>query len=210
MYVPEDRSYMNVGEYLAFEAKSKSKHEYLDGQLFAMTGASLRHNMIGANLNFVLMNHLKGSKCRSFIFDVKVRIESLNTFYYPDLLVSCSPVDGEAAFIKTPVLIAEILSPSTAAIDRREKLMAYAQIETLKEYLIIHQKQTRIDVLAKNPNQRFDKPTVYTKGSLVLNSMEIGPLTVSIDEIYNDVDWGEPDPDHLGLLVRETAGELTW
>ncbi|MCC7527111.1 MAG: Uma2 family endonuclease [Candidatus Melainabacteria bacterium] len=211
MYVPEDRSYMTVDEYLEFEAKSKVRHEYLDGQLFAMTGASLRHNLIGNNLNFVLMNHLKGGRCRSFTFDVKVRIDSLNTFYYPDILVSCTPLDGNLAFLKTPVLIVEILSPSTAAIDRREKLMAYAQIETLKEYALIHQKQKRVELLKKNL-QHFDKPEVYMKDSLVLNSMAVGPLTVRIDEIYKDVDWDEPgDPDDaLGLYVRETAGELAW
>jgi Uma2 family endonuclease len=212
MSVPEDRLLMSVEEYLAFEETARVRHEYLDGRIFAMTGATLRHNIIANNLHSVLRAHLKGSGCHAFTFDVKVRIDSANCFYYPDILVSCTPVDTDGVFVKTPVLIVEVLSPSTAAIDRREKLIAYKQINSLKEYVIVHQSKQQVDIFEKTARDRFSAPKGITEGTFVLNSMPNSSLSVDTQQVYADVVWGGPaeSGDEADWLVREIVGELTW
>jgi Uma2 family endonuclease len=207
--VPEHRQFMSVEEYLALEENSSVRHEFLDGQVFAMSGASLKHNLIASNMHALLRERLKGTKCRSFISDVKVRVESVNSFYYPDVVVSCMPTDTSATFITIPILIIEVLSPSTASIDRREKLMAYKQIQSLQEYLIIHQSQKRIDIFRKDSQGRFSAAEEINEGNLVLHSLPMDLLEVDLQKVYEDVDWGEPSDDS-SWLVKEALGELTW
>lgn len=206
--VPEETLCMTVEEYLDFEERSHIRHEFLDGRIFAMTGASLRHNAISDNLHSIFKNHLAGSKCRSFLLDVKVRIESSNSFYYPDVVVSCTPSDMSVTSIENPVLIVEVLSPATASIDRREKVMAYSQIDSLEEYIIVHQSIRRIDILRK-VGGRFSAPQIFESGSFTLASMSSGPLTVLIDRVYENIEWGESNSDDT-LLVKEFAEQYTW
>ena len=132
---------MTVEEYLSFEEKSQTKHEYVDGFVFAMTGASARHNIISGNVFSLLRAHVKGSQCRAFIMDMKARVEISNCFYYPDVIVSCGKLNDEAVVAPDPVLIVEVLSPSTASVDRREKLLAYQQVPSLREYMVVHQRR---------------------------------------------------------------------
>ena len=90
---------MPVSEYLELEKTSEVKHEYLDGEIYAMSGAGKRHNLIGNNLNNNLRPHVRGGPCQLFTFEVKVYIEPLNTFYYPDLVVACDPEDSDDYFV---------------------------------------------------------------------------------------------------------------
>jgi len=130
---------MTVAEYLEMERKSEVRHEYLDGEIYAMSGASKRHNRIGNNLNRHLDPHLRGGPCQVFTFEVEVYIEELNTFYYPDVVVSCDPADNDEYFVRSPVLIVGVESPTTSTIDRREKLLAYRKLSSLREYVILAQ-----------------------------------------------------------------------
>ncbi|CAN5272798.1 Uma2 family endonuclease [soil metagenome] len=204
MAIPQNHLYMSVEEYLAFESAAPVRHEYVDGQLFAMVGTTLRHNIISSNLQTILQTHLRGGSCRVFMSDVKVRVEATNSFYYPDIMVSCKPIDTSSTVITEPVLLAEILSPSTAATDKREKLVAYLKIQTLKEYLIVYQSKKRIEVYRKGLDGHWKIPEVVE----LQNTLEIQslpkPLSIALDAIYEDVDWAEPNA-NAPWLVSETA-----
>lgn len=181
---PRRQHLLTVDEYLAREEREMCRNEYFDGQLFAMSGATRRHNIISVNLHAFIHQHLKGRPCRAYISDVKVRVEATNSFYYPDIMVAC---DEFTIYTTSPVLIVEVLSRSTAAIDRREKLFAYKQIPTLYEYLIVHQRKKRIEYHQKSSNGQWNV-TTFGGGEFFTMLSEMGsPLTVAVDDIYEDV-----------------------
>jgi Uma2 family endonuclease len=138
-------------EYLQIEEQSPIKHEYMDGQLYAMVGASQDHNTISLNLSFALRRHIRGLGCRLFMSDIKVRIVERNRFFYPDLAVSCDERDRETPlYLRFPNLIVEILSSSTEAFDRGDKFQDYQTIETLQEYVLISSKQKLVQCFRRN------------------------------------------------------------
>lgn len=203
---------LSAEDYLAREAKSAVRHEYVGGHVFAMGGGSLRHNIICTNLFVILQNALKGGPCRSFISDVKVRIDSCNSFYYPDVMVSCNPTDTSPVFLQTPVLIAEVLSPSTSSTDRREKLIAYKQIESLQEYLIIHQSVRRVDIYRKESGAMWlSAEHNIDSEAITCNSIQVNgePLQVRFAELYSEIEWGTPDA-HSAPGVSEDVAEYIW
>ena len=138
-------------DYLEAEKSSPIKHEYHDGELHAMAGASDEHVTIGMNIAFLLRHHLQGSSCRSYVFDMKVQIDAVNYFYYPDVMVTCDQRDqGFRFFKKYPVLILEVLSESTEATDRGKKFEHYRHLETLQEYGLVSQDRQRVEVFRRN------------------------------------------------------------
>ncbi len=137
-------------DYVRLEALSPIRHEYVNGEIFAMTGGTLRHNTIAGNLYSGLRTHLRTSTCRTFINDVRVRIARSNAYYYPDVVVAC-PRRGEllaldSATLDDALLIAEVLSPSTEATGRREKLLAYRTIPSLLEYALISSEDAKVEI----------------------------------------------------------------
>ncbi|MEP7341649.1 MAG: Uma2 family endonuclease [Acidobacteriota bacterium] len=176
--------YLNVKDYLENEKDSPTKHEYVDGQIYAMAGASDRHNRISRNICNRLDDHLGGGPCEAFISDMKVWV-SQTVFYYPDVIVACDPAGIDPYYRKQPSLIVEVSSPGTERIDRSEKLMAYKQIKSLKEYVIVSQERTFIEIFRR---QRGDKWQweVFTelKEELHLDSVN---LTLSVAEVYRYV-----------------------
>lgn len=138
--VPE---FVTVDEYLAAEATSLSKSEYVDGWVRAMTGACVRHNQVKANCMIHLGRSLSGRRCRPFDSDMKLRIRRLGTtrFYYPDLQVVCDSNPPTSVYQDSPVLIIEVLSPSTRRYDLDEKMNAYLQIPSLQCYIVLEQHQ---------------------------------------------------------------------
>ncbi|SRR6266404_2791610 len=130
---------MSVEEYLESEKDGTIRHEYVDGEVYAMSGVSKRHNRVATNLTVELSARLRGGPCQVYISDVKVFIKALNCFYYPDVVVACDPEDNDDYFVNRPVLVVEVESPSTSLIDRHEKLMAYRKLESLLEYLRLAQ-----------------------------------------------------------------------
>ena len=132
-------------EYLQLESTSDIKHEYIDGDVYAMAGATDIHVTIALNIAVLLRGHLRGSGCRVYISDMKVRIESKNRFYYPDVLVTCEDRDREnSTFKKFPSLIIEVLSDSTEAFDRGDKFADYQSLP-IQEYVLINTKKARIE-----------------------------------------------------------------
>ncbi len=137
---------MSPQDYLAWEAQQDEKYAYVDGEVFAMTGGTIPHNLIAGNLFALLKSHVRQRGCRVFIADVKVQISHRGPYHYPDVMVSCDPRDKNAIkLIQYPCLIIEVLSPSTAAYDHHDKFTHYRQIPTLQDYVLIDAEKISID-----------------------------------------------------------------
>ena len=134
----EPRNIFSSADYLAWEPTQAERHEYIDGEVFAMAGAEDRHVTVTMNLAFALRQHLSGSPCRTYMSDMRLHVAAANSYFYPDVLVTCSALDLASSMVKTePKLIAEVLSPSTAAYDRGLKFSHYRRIASLEEYVVI-------------------------------------------------------------------------
>lgn len=137
-------------EYLARELRSASKSEYVDGEIFAMAGASRRHNLLVGNLLRRALNAAPaGGPCQVFGADMRVHVEARNSFYYPAVSACCDPDDRNELFTTRPCLIIEVLSPTSAAVDRREKRLSYATLASLHEYIIVDQDRMRVHVFPR-------------------------------------------------------------
>jgi Uma2 family endonuclease len=132
-----------VEEFLEMEEASPTKHEYVGGEVYALAGATERHNMIAANILAQLWNAARGSRCRVYGSDMRLRIGD-EAIYYPDVQVVCDPAGTQPLFSLAPCVIVEVLSPSTSSIDLREKLLLYKRIESLRAYIIVFQDQRRV------------------------------------------------------------------
>ncbi|NJL52814.1 MAG: Uma2 family endonuclease [Hydrococcus sp. SU_1_0] len=179
-------SYLTLEEYLKFEQDAEIRHEYVAGQVFAMAGTSEEHNVIVGNIFALLRPHLRGSSCRAFFSDmkVKVRMQKADIFYYPDLLVTCNPNDSAKYFKTSPNLIVEVLSDSTEAIDRREKRINYQTLESLQEYVLVSQDEIKVEIYRKDNSGNWAVKTLGKDDNLQLNS--IG-LTMTMADVYEDV-----------------------
>ena len=132
------KTMLTAADYLAWEPAQLDRHEYIDGEVFAMAGAEDRHVTVSMNLAFALRQHLSGSPCRTCMSDMRLHVADANGYFYPDVLVTCSALDLASPMVKTePRLIAEVLSPSTAAYDRGLKFSHYRRIASLEEYVLI-------------------------------------------------------------------------
>lgn len=156
---PESLPRMSPDEYLAFEREQPLRHELVDGYLYAMTGASDRHEEIALNLAAALRMQFKGSPCRVYKGDLKIRVA--DEFYYPDVFVRCAEQRGDAYFKTDPVMIAEVLSPGTQRYDRGDKRLAYSQLPTLRDYVLIAQDRMRVEIYRPGDftySQRLERP----------------------------------------------------
>jgi Uma2 family endonuclease len=144
---------ITVDDYLQGEASTEYKHEYLNGEVWAMIGATDAHVTIAGNLFALLKQSLKGTPCRAYISDMKVNVEKANAFFYPDVLVTCSPEDRDSALFKQhPLFIAEVLSPSTEAFDRGQKFSTYRQLDSLQTYWLIDSRKMSVDCFNRTNN----------------------------------------------------------
>lgn len=174
MAINKSHAYFSPEEYLEIERISLIKHEYFQGQLIAMAGGSKAHVIIGGNLSALLVNHLRGTDCIGYATDMKVRLPSLNIFYYPDFAVTCDPRDrvSNEDFILHPKLIIEVLSNSTESFDRGDKFTDYKSITELEEYVLIHQNHVLVERFQRQSNNLWI-PEVYQAGdTVVLSSID--------------------------------------
>jgi Uma2 family endonuclease len=171
-------------EYLQREEKEPIKHEYIDGQVYAMAGTTDTHNLVAGNLYTIIRNHLRGSDCRVYFADVKVRLEKRNHFYYPDIIVTCDDRDRETATYKSyPKLIIEVLSDSTEAFDRGDKFNDYQTLDSLEEYVLVNSKHQRVETFRRGEQGLWILQT-YQGESFSLQSIN---LTASFSDLYEDV-----------------------
>jgi Uma2 family endonuclease len=185
MVANSQSNYMLPHEYLEWEEHQELKHEYIDGEVFAMTGGTIPHSLIAVNITGILKNHLRDSSCRTYSSDAKVAVSEKGPFYYPDVTVSCDERDKQAIkFIQHPCLIIEILSPSTEVYDRGEKFKSYRQIKTLKEYVLINADKINVECFRLNDRGFWELHTYEEWEELELTTANISiPMSI----IYEDV-----------------------
>jgi Uma2 family endonuclease len=186
------RRHMTVDQYLAFEQRSPARHEYLAGEVFAMTGASAQHVAITTRLFGAIVAHLRGSPWQAFMSSERVRVRThmRDYFYYPDLLVISDGDRAEAGsggsqrmpFVRSPRLIAEVIAPSTENIDRREKAMMYRELTSLEEYVLVAQEECEVTIFRRRHSWR---PIVCNALSELAELRSIG-LSLPLVQIYRD------------------------
>lgn len=188
----QQTTHITPEEYLAGEPLADFKSEYVDGEIEAMAGASDQHVTITGNSFALLKAHLRGSGCRIYASDMKVRVEADNAYYYPDVLVSCDEKDQqpEQDYAKRqPKLIIEVLSPSTADKDRGSKFASYRKLSSLEEYLLIDQADYYMELFRR---QNGDEWVLMTRSGAeaVIELHSIG-FSGSLADFYEDVRWPE-------------------
>jgi Uma2 family endonuclease len=141
---------LSAADFLAWDATQTTRHEFVRGEVFAMAGAGERHVTVAGNVYLALRQHLAGTPCRTFITDMKLRVEAADAFFCPDVMVTCSPRDAEQSHVKSePVLLVEVLSPATAAFDRGDKFAAYRSLASLREVLLVDPDLRRCDLFRR-------------------------------------------------------------
>ncbi len=187
--VARSQWHLSVDEYLAAEEHSEVRHEYVNGEVYALAGASLRHGQIVGNIHATVWNGLRGRSCKTVTNDMKVQVSS-SVIYYPAVVVTCDPDDLGPLVIRHPVFIAEVLSPSTASTDRREKAMLYLRMPSLLCYMIVYQDAKCVEL-----HWRPDSDSEWRFELVIGRSVEIPglELKLSIDQIYEGVDIGAAD-----------------
>lgn len=140
--------HLPIQDYLEGELYSSIKHEYLDGQVYAMAGASSNHNRIASNLNREFGNQLRNTPCEPFSSDMKVRVG--DDFFYSDVLVTCHHKSNDCGVTDSPLIIVEVLSKATRKIDHTIKRLAYQRLATLQEYVVIEQDIVDVEVCRRN------------------------------------------------------------
>jgi Uma2 family endonuclease len=182
--VAKEAPLLSVEEYLRSEVSSEVKHEYLGGHTYAMTGASVTHNLITLNLASALKAHLRGGPCRVFVSDVKVRLKvaEQDVFYYPDVFVACRADERETDYRRFPNTVIEVLSDTTERTDRREKFLAYRTIESLQEYVLVAQDSRHITIFRRDNGWRAED--IEAEAPFLLPSLQ---FTMSMADVYEGV-----------------------
>ena len=186
---------LSEADYLSGEELPGPRHEYLDGQIFAMAGATKTHGTIAGNIAFAFRSLLRGTPCRAWVADMKVNVATARSYYYPDVVATCADAymrsDSPQNFVTAPKLIVEVLSPSTEKTDRREKWIAYRQLASLQEYMLVDQERQWVEVFRRNETGWMHD--IATAGeSISLSSLGI---SLALADIYEDTtvpEMGEP------------------
>lgn len=185
-------AYTTPAEYLVFERASETKHEYIDGEIIAMSGAKAAHNLVKEGIAGALYPQLRRRPCYLFTSDQRVALGRGALYTYPDVVVTCGEPqyqDAELDTLLNPTLIAEVLSPSTEAYDRGEKFNRYRQIETLQEYVLVAQDQPRIEHFLRQPSGKW----LYTAAVSLETVLELSSIgcTLALADVYEKVTFGQ-------------------
>jgi Uma2 family endonuclease len=174
--------FMTFDEYLQFEEQSPLRHEYVNGAIYAMSGVSVAHARIARELVMAIGGHLRGGPCELFSTDLKllIRSDTDEIIYYPDVMVACQREHWGPNYVRNPKLVAEILSPSTRHIDRREKAMSYRRIASVEEYVLLAQDDHKVIVHRRAEKWR---PQSYSGPEATVEFRSIG-LSVPLTQIY--------------------------
>jgi Uma2 family endonuclease len=187
MSLPKERFSLSVADYLAGERDGAVRHEYVDGQAYAMAGASARHNRIAGNIFARLNDHLDGEECEPFISDMKIRVAP-DLFYYPDVVVTCDPPGGDPYYRTEPRLVVEVLSPTTERTDRHEKLAAYKNCPSVQEYTLVSQDGLMVELHRRSGGEWQTELLTEAEERCAFESVG---LTMSLSDIYRNVRFDE-------------------
>ena len=195
MVLAKKYNLMSEQAYLDGELLSDIRHEYIEGEVYAMVGAHKYHNQIVMTVSNVFYNHLLGKPCQPYASDMKVKID--RKYFYPDVMVDCSQVDADY-YIEQPSIIVEVLSKSTRQHDKTVKRLAYFQIASLKEYVLIEQDFVEIEFWSRDENNYWQQSVYYLGDDIHFQSID---LTVSVEDIYRQV----KNADMLAWWEQKTA-----
>ncbi|MDQ3703787.1 MAG: Uma2 family endonuclease [Chloroflexota bacterium] len=140
--------YYSPEQYLAIEREAQSRNEYVNGGIYAMSGASREHNLITGNVFAEVRAQLRGRPCEVYVGDMRVKVSSTGMYTYPDVVAVCGePIfdDEHVDTLTNPTMIVEVLSPSTEGYDRGEKFAHYRRLETLRDYVLVAQDKVRVE-----------------------------------------------------------------
>ncbi|MCB1920436.1 MAG: Uma2 family endonuclease [Candidatus Competibacteraceae bacterium] len=177
---PQYSDDVSVAEFIEWENQQDTRHELLDGEVIAMTGGTVAHASLILQIGAALLHHLKGTPCRVFTSDLKV--QALKNVFYPDVVVSCESQENDDVLCHCPKLIIEVLSSSTSRKDRSKKRLAYQEIESLEEYVLVSQEAKHIEVYRREDDWQA---SIHIGGVVELRSVN---FSLAIDEIYADLD----------------------
>lgn len=207
---PEEPQHMSEAEYLAYEEATAFKHEFSNGRIIAMTGGSLHHGLITVNISTQLNIKLADTDCGVVSPDIRVAVrrETRSAYRYPDVTVYC----GEPAFLEgrkdtltNPVLLVEVLSPSTILTDINQKLEEYTQIESLQAYLLVAQDQAKVERYQRHESDQWLYQLVTgLDGEVSIPTLE---LTLSLAQIYRRVTFDQDDQDNPNESDAGDEGE---
>jgi Uma2 family endonuclease len=196
---------MSPDEYLAWEAEQPLRHEYIDGEVYAMTGGTLPHNAIAVNLIGALRGKLRGTGCKVYAADAKVRVAVNGPYFYPDLVVSCHERDRRATdAIHYPKLVVEVLSPSTAGFDRGDKFKLYRRIPTLQEYVLIDSEKVGIDCYRKTSAGKWELtayPDDATDGEDAILELLSIDFSCPLALVYEELEFPQPEQPERELIL---------
>ncbi|MBL8484078.1 MAG: Uma2 family endonuclease [Rhodocyclaceae bacterium] len=183
MGYPAEKPVPTLAEFLAWEETQPDKHEFVNGEIFAMVGARRIHANVTLNVASLLKSHLRGTPCRAFVTDVKLQVAT--NMFYPDVFVTCDPGDLQAdRIMQHPRVIIEILSDSTAAYDRGEKFSVYRQVDSLQEYALIDPERLTIEVFRRMPEGDWLLAASEAGRGLILKTLD---FTAAPDLVFEDV-----------------------
>lgn len=180
---------MTYSDYLAFEAASTTKHEYVDGEVFAMAGGTITHGALAMAVGTALSNALRDRACRVLSSDVRVRVKASGMASYPDVTVVCQQLEVDSDDphgVLNPRLIVEVLSDSTEAYDRGAKAAHYRRIPSLREYVLVSQREALIEVYRRNERGNWELFVEAHAGERAELTSCGEPITLDVDAIYRD------------------------
>jgi Uma2 family endonuclease len=176
-------------EYLAFEEASlEAKHEYHDGEIFAMAGASPGHANVTDNLTVAIGSRLRERPCRVNSSDLRVEVDGGASYVYPDVVIVCGRPEYRRNSLLNPLVVFEVLSPSTEGYDRGFKFERYRRIPTLRAYVLLAHDRRHADVFTRTDDGYWRIGEPFTEGDLRLDLPELGSLALPLGELYEDVD----------------------
>jgi Uma2 family endonuclease len=184
---PIQKSYLTAEEYLALERQAETRSEYIEGEMVAMTGGTWAHGLVIGNLVYSLKSRLQGGSCSVIPSDLRVRT-SPEIYSYPDVVVICgepSFADGQGDILTNPILIVEVLSPSTESYDRGRKFESYQLLDSLKEYVLVAQDRPRVEHFLRQDGHVW----LYTEVSGLDSSVSLTSIgcQIPLAEIYERV-----------------------
>ncbi|HVF28480.1 MAG TPA: Uma2 family endonuclease [Pyrinomonadaceae bacterium] len=187
------KTFITPEEYLAAEREAESKSEYFDGEVFLMSGASLEHNLIVANVVASLVQQLRGKECSALPNDMRVHIPATGLFTYPDVIVVCGkPLLKEDGYFDTllnPTLIVEVLSPSTANYDRGQKFEHYRSLNLFQEYLLVEQHECKLARYTRQPDESWVLKD-FRGANTRIELMSVG-CVLTLADVYDKVTFPE-------------------
>jgi len=176
-------------QYLALERKATSRSEYVNGQIFAMSGASRAHNLIAGNVYREISSQLKGRPCEAYVSDMRVKVSSTGLSTYPDVVAVCGEIrfdDEQKDTLLNPTALVEVLSASTEAYDRGEKFVHYRRLESLREYVLIAQDKVRVEHFVRQGDQ-----WVLTEASNLDDTVQLSSIgcLIALRDVYDKVEF---------------------